>query len=110
MELRRGWDGGRHMSIVIKARKALFAKEPYCRECALDGVKTIATQRDHIIPISWGGTEDVSNTQPLCYRCHAAKTAEERIMVKRAQRRIDQRRLDRHRQASDKVIIRILLD
>lgn len=60
-----------------KRRKALFAREPLCRPCASMGRVTAAVIRDHIVPLSEGGTEDVSNEQPICSSCHRAKTAEE---------------------------------
>lgn len=34
---------------------------------------------DHIIPLSAGGPDDLSNLQILCANCHAAKTQEERM-------------------------------
>lgn len=30
---------------------------------------------DHIVPRRRGGTDDASNLQALCYRCHSTKTA-----------------------------------
>ena len=30
--------------------------------------------RDHIVPLTEGGTEDDSNIQPLCDDCHTRKT------------------------------------
>jgi 5-methylcytosine-specific restriction endonuclease McrA len=33
---------------------------------------------DHILPLSWDGEDTPANLQPLCHRCHAAKTKFER--------------------------------
>jgi 5-methylcytosine-specific restriction protein A len=60
-----------------KRRKALFMREPLCRECAKAGRVTLATIRDHIVPLSEGGTETIDNEQPLCKPCSDAKTAKE---------------------------------
>nr|WP_255321662.1 HNH endonuclease signature motif containing protein [Pseudomonas aeruginosa] len=47
-----------------------------CPECK--GVKRIATEVDHIIPLSQGGTDDDSNLMAIAgYPCHARKTARE---------------------------------
>lgn len=61
-----------------RARESLFSGEPLCRWCALEGRVTLATQRDHIIPLTQGGMEVESNVQPLCAACHALKSEAER--------------------------------
>ena len=58
-------------------RQALFQREPLCRVCAGLGRVTIATIRDHIIPLAELGTEDESNIQPICQPCHDVKIREE---------------------------------
>ena len=59
-------------------RADVLAYEPFCRQCALVGVKTIATEVDHIVPIAAGGDKwDRDNMQPLCTPCHSRKTASE---------------------------------
>lgn len=58
-------------------RAALFAREPLCRLCYNQGIVTPATIRDHILPLGEGGTEDEANTQPVCQRCHNAKSYKE---------------------------------
>lgn len=60
-----------------KLRARILKREPLCRHCAARGVTTVATDVDHIIPKSQGGTDDESNLQPLCHACHSAKTARE---------------------------------
>lgn len=68
-------------------RAALFAREPLCRECAKQGKVTVATIRDHIIPLAEGGSEGtIENEQPLCQACSDIKTqAESARGVKRWQ-------------------------
>jgi 5-methylcytosine-specific restriction protein A len=61
-----------------RRRANLFAREPLCRECAKQGRVTIATIRDHIVPLGEGGAEGVDeNEQPLCQSCSDIKTAAE---------------------------------
>ncbi len=59
-------------------RRRVFQREPLCRECAKAGRTTVATIRDHIIPLAEGGAEGTDeNEQPLCQACSDAKTANE---------------------------------
>lgn len=60
-------------------RAALFGREPLCRECTKHGFTTIATVRDHIVPLAEGGQDDDSNIQPLCDDCHREKTLAEAL-------------------------------
>jgi 5-methylcytosine-specific restriction protein A len=39
---------------------------------------TIATEVDHIVPKSQGGTDDDDNLQAICSPCHKTKTGSER--------------------------------
>lgn len=56
-------------------RAALFMRQPLCCVCERQGRVTLATQRDHIIPLAEGGLDDDSNTQGLCFTCHEKKSA-----------------------------------
>ena len=58
-------------------RKALFTRSPLCAACELVGRVTLATQRDHIIPLAEGGEDNDGNTQGLCFACHETKSIEE---------------------------------
>src|SRR5262245_17975374 len=66
-----GWE-------LTKARRALFANDPLCVACAEQGRVSLATIRDHIIPLQEGGADEASNTQGLCRSCHAIKSEQER--------------------------------
>lgn len=58
-------------------RARLFRESPLCVECQRAGVVRAATERDHIIPLAEGGTDDDSNIQGLCKEHHAAKSKRE---------------------------------
>ena len=58
-------------------RAALFTRQPLCVACEAQGRVTLATQRDHMIPLAEGGADDDSNVQGLCEPCHDAKSKSE---------------------------------
>lgn len=58
-------------------RAQLFSRCPLCTHCQQQGRTTLATQRDHIIPLAEGGTDDDDNTQGLCDACHEEKSKAE---------------------------------
>ena len=57
-------------------RLLVLATNPYCVECLKLGLKTLATDVDHIIDIKDEPTRfmDLNNLQGLCKPCHSAKT------------------------------------
>jgi 5-methylcytosine-specific restriction enzyme A len=55
-----------------KIRAAFLAKHPYCEHCP-----AYATEVDHILPLSRGGTHDEDNLESFCKSCHSKKTARE---------------------------------
>ena len=65
------WDSIR--ARVLKRDKGL------CQLCLRAGVVREAKTVDHIIPKAHGGTDADSNLQSLCWPCHKAKTARERL-------------------------------
>lgn len=60
-----------------RQRAELFSREPLCRECARSGRVSVATIRDHIVPLAEGGGDGDDNVQPLCGECSDVKTAAE---------------------------------
>ena len=59
-----------------KIRNAFLQKHPWCSDPFGEhqGKKVIAVDVDHIIPKAQGGSNDDSNLQSLCHRCHSRKT------------------------------------
>ena len=60
-----------------RLRARLFEESPLCVLCLAEHRTTVATIRDHVIPLTEGGIDDDSNTQALCSACHDAKTEQE---------------------------------
>ena len=58
-------------------RSEQLLREPWCRECAKHGVRTRATDVDHIVDHKgrWDVFTDAGNLQSLCHSCHSRKTA-----------------------------------
>ena len=58
-------------------RRALVRDNYLCQYCRTEGVYTPATDVDHRIPKTDGGTDHLDNLQSLCKNCHNEKTASE---------------------------------
>lgn len=62
--------------IPIKIRQLIFRKHNYsCANCGRTTSEDIILEVDHIIPVSKGGTNDLSNLQALCDKCNRIKAA-----------------------------------
>lgn len=59
-------------------RKAVLTAEPLCRVCRLGGRVSTAKSVDHIKSKAKGGTDALSNLQPLCDECRRSKDAADR--------------------------------
>lgn len=55
---------------------------PLCCECQALGITRLWTQRDHIVPLAEGGTDDPSNIQGLCDEHHDAKSKAEALRAR----------------------------
>lgn len=58
-------------------RERLFQEHPHCQECLKHGRRTVATIRDHVIPLAEGGADDETNEAAVCIDCHQIKTQAE---------------------------------
>ncbi|MCA8079932.1 HNH endonuclease [Burkholderia cepacia] len=66
---------------IMKRDKAL------CQSCLRAGRVVLATSVDHIVNRAEGGTDDHSNLEALCDKCHNAKTAKEAARARARRRR-----------------------
>ena len=66
-----GWERQRVRALYLRLH-------PLCEACEAEGRISEATELDHRIPLSEGGTHDWSNLAGLCRPCHDAKTRRER--------------------------------
>ena len=73
-----------------RLRQYILSVEPLCRRGSKEGIITEATQIDHIISINKNYSLRLSldNCQPLCDRCHAQKTNEERRGISKEEQEI----------------------
>jgi len=60
-----------------RLRRWLFERAPLCVMCQTHGRVSVATIRDHIVPLAEGGRDADDNVQPLCQACSDTKTARE---------------------------------
>lgn len=69
-------------------RPGQLLREPFCRECARQGLRTLATDVDHIRDHKgdWAVFTDRSNLQSLCHSCHSRKTMGGRWQKQRKKR------------------------
>ena len=74
--LEKGVARGERRAISEKVRYQVFSRDAFrCKACgrgADDGVKLTV---DHVTPVDWGGTNDMSNLLTLCEECNRGKKA-----------------------------------
>ena len=64
----------RREPIPARLRHEVFRRDGYrCRECGATNKET-TLHVDHILPVSQGGTNEISNLQTLCQKCNLAKS------------------------------------
>jgi 5-methylcytosine-specific restriction enzyme A len=70
----RGYGAGHR-----KKRERLLNERPLCVACQAEGKASLASIRDHIVPLEDGGTDGRDNEQPLCETCHNKKTHQDKV-------------------------------
>ncbi|WP_352338263.1 HNH endonuclease [Psychrobacter sp. 16-MNA-CIBAN-0192] len=61
-----------------KLREEVLRRDGYlCVSCSKSGRHVPATDVDHILNKASGGSDELSNLQSLCSKCHRTKTANE---------------------------------
>jgi len=68
--------------VAIRAR--VLSANPLCAHCKRAGIVRAATEVDHVVPLTKGGTDQHDNLQALCSECHSAKSVTERGYIYRA--------------------------
>lgn len=61
----------------VRNRQLALQRAGYRCQIRAEGCTARATQVDHVIPVSRGGTHVLNNLRATCKNCHAKKTAEE---------------------------------
>ena len=83
------WHGWYSLAVwTDELRPGQLLREPFCRECAWRGLRTPATDVDHIRDHKgdWTVFTDRSNLQSLCHSCHSRKTTGEQWQKRRKKR------------------------
>ena len=65
-----------------KVRERFLQAHPLCEECLKQGRTIPATEAHHILPLSQGGANDMSNLEGLCKSHHSALHLRERSREK----------------------------
>ncbi len=81
-EIRKGWglkleyDRSRVATNTTEANAIFeYIKSAYNSRCAYCDKKTIHLTKDHVVPVSKGGEDNMENIVPACWECNCSKHA-----------------------------------
>ena len=61
--------------VSLKKRTAVLERDNYtCQMCGKNRYDGVKLEVDHIIPVSKGGSDNMSNLQTLCFDCNRGKS------------------------------------
>ncbi len=61
--------------IPLKVRHEVFRRaENRCQQCGKSAADAVKLEVDHIMPVSKGGSDNISNLQVLCFDCNRGKS------------------------------------
>jgi 5-methylcytosine-specific restriction endonuclease McrA len=82
-------NGGRH------SEKEWLELLDICNNCCVACGATENLSKDHIIPLTLGGSDDISNIQPLCRSCNSSKNRWKAIDYRTGKQKIDVNKLSK---------------
>lgn len=80
VEVANAYGQGRGGRPWRRLRDAVLKRDRYlcqCEQCKAQKLVTLAEEVDHIVPLSQGGTDDLTNLRAINHQCHKAKTSRE---------------------------------
>lgn len=76
----------RHRFRKIRKRISAEVLRRFKNRCVGCGASECDLILDHVIPICWGGTNDLENFQPLCQSCNSKKCGQLPLPPRKSQR------------------------
>jgi len=74
--LEKGFARGTRKAVSEKLRYQVFSRDAFrCKACGRGADNGVKLTVDHIIPVDWGGTNDMTNLLTLCEDCNRGKKA-----------------------------------
>ena len=76
ISLERGTARGTRKAISERVRYEVFSRDDFrCQACGRGAKNGVKLTVDHIVPVDWDGTNDISNLHTLCDECNRGKKA-----------------------------------